>query len=162
MRNFTADARAIVRRAETEALAEGSRSIEAEHMLLALTTEEDTAAARVLAAAGLDHDTLRDALARQFRDALAAAGVDLGDERLPPRRTSGRQRLRIGQSGKLALQRALAASAKRGDKRLETSHLLVGILRAEHGTVPRTLAHIQIDRQQLIASAEADPARRGW
>ena len=155
MRKFAADARTIVRRAETEARAEGSRSIEAEHLLLALTLQHDTDAVRVLNAAGLDHDTLRVALDGQSRDALAAAGVELGDDVPPPRQVSDGQHLRIGQSGKLALQRALVASTKRGDRRLETSHLLVGILRADHGTVPRALAHTQVDGQHLIASAEA-------
>lgn len=155
MRKFASEARTVVRRAETEARAEGSRSIEAEHLLLALSTPEDTRAARVLAEAGLDHDVLRGALDGQFRDALSAAGVELGEDGPPARQASAAQRPRIGQSGKLALQRALLATAKRGDKRLEACHLLIGILRAEHGTVPRALDHAQIDRQQLAASAEA-------
>lgn len=137
MRRFAVDARKIVRRAEIEARAGGSDSIEAEHLLLALTLERDTSAAPVLTEAGLNHATLRDALDCQFRDALAAVGVELGEGVPPPCQIPGSQRLRMGQSGKLALQRALVASAKRGDKRLETSHLLVGILRAERGTVPR-------------------------
>lgn len=155
MRRFAADARTVVRCAETEAQADGSRSIEAEHLLLALTNQEDATAARVLATAGLDRDTLHDALDGQFRDALAAAGVELVDHGPPPRQASSGRRLRMGQSGKLALQHALVITARRGDKRIGTPHLLVGILRAEHGTVPRTLAHAQIDREQLIASAEA-------
>jgi ATP-dependent Clp protease ATP-binding subunit ClpA len=155
MRRFAADARTIVQRAEALARAEGSRSVESEHLLLALTLQKDTDPARLLAGVGLDHDRLREALNGQFRDALTAAGVELSDDEPPRRQTNASQRLRIGQSGKLALQRALAATAQRGDKRLETSHLLLGILRAEHGTVPRALAHAQIDQQQLIASAEA-------
>jgi ATP-dependent Clp protease ATP-binding subunit ClpA len=158
MRKFAADARTTVRRAETEARAEGSRSIEAEHLLLALAREQDTDAVRVLTAAGLDHQALRDALDGQSRAALAAAGVELGHDVPQPRR-SGKKPLRIGQSGKLALQRALAASTKRGDRRLETSHLLIGILRAEHGTVPRALDYVQVDRQHLISSAEAALSR---
>ncbi len=155
MRRFAADARTIVRRAETEARADGSRSIEAEHLLLALTIHEDATAARVLATAGLDHDALHDALDGQFRDALAAAGVELADHGLPPRRASNGPRLRMGRSGKVALQHAVVSTGKRGDNRIETSDVLIGILRAEHGTVPRALAHAQIDREQLIASAEA-------
>jgi ATP-dependent Clp protease ATP-binding subunit ClpA len=155
MRRFAADARTIVRRAETEARADGSPSIEAEHLLLALTIQPDATAARLLATAGLDHDTLHDALEGQFRDALAAAGVELTDGGPPPRRASSGQHLRMGQSGKLALQRALTATAKLGDKRIKTPHVLIGILRAEHGTIARALARAKIDREQLIAAAEA-------
>ena len=155
MRRFAADARRIVRRAEALARAEGSRSVESEHLLLALALQKDTDPARLLAAVGLDDDRLREALDGQFREALTAAGVELAADEPSRRPTDASQGLRIGQSGKLALQRALVASARRGDKRLETSHLLLGILRAEHGTVPRTLVHAQIDQQQLIASAEA-------
>jgi D-alanyl-D-alanine carboxypeptidase len=160
MRRFGTHARTVVRRAETEARAEGSRLIEAEHLLLALTSQGETAAARALATGGLDHDALRDALDAQFREALNAAGVELDDGGLPPGRRSGREHLRMGQSAKLALQRALVATAKRGHTRIEPPHLLLGILGAQHGTVPRALAQARVDREQLIAAAEAALPRR--
>jgi ATP-dependent Clp protease ATP-binding subunit ClpA len=154
MRRFGKDARTVVRRAETEARAEGSRTVDAEHLLLALTSPEAICSARVLSEAGLGHDELRDALDGQFRDALESVGVELEGESPPARHASAAKRLQIGQSGKLALQRALLVTAKRGDRRIDACHLLIGILSAEHGTVPRALAHAQIDRRQLIVSAE--------
>lgn len=155
MDRFGKEARTVVRRAETEARADGSRTVDAEHLLLALTSPEAMSSARVLSEAGLGHDELRDALENQFRDALAAAGVELEGEGPPVREASAAKRLRIGQSGKLALQRALLVTARRGDRRIDACHLLIGILSAEHGTVPRALAHAQIDRRELIVSAEA-------
>src|SRR5262245_5761911 len=101
MRRFGKDARTVVRRAEEQAQAEGAPTVEAEHMLLALTAPEATSAAGVLAEAGLDHDALREALDGQFRNALAAAGVDLEGDRSPTRPALAAKRLRIGQSGKL-------------------------------------------------------------
>ncbi len=154
MRRFAAEARATVERAGAEARREGSRAIEAEHLLLALSAARDTSASRVLKSAGLDHEAIRDALDGAFRTSLRAAGVELVDRGPVTGRVVGVGHLRMGQSAKLVLQRALVVAAKRGDRQLRTSHLLVGLLRAEYGTVPRALAHAEIDRQDLMSSAE--------
>jgi ATP-dependent Clp protease ATP-binding subunit ClpA len=153
-RRFAADARTTVKRAEAEARSEGGRSIRAEHLLLALSAQEGTHAANVLAAAGLDHEAISNALEHEFRRSLQAAGIAIeSSERLPVVDDPVR-RLRMSQSAKLALQRALLVAAKRADKRLETTHLLLGVLSAERGTVARALEAADVDRLHLIESAE--------
>jgi ATP-dependent Clp protease ATP-binding subunit ClpA len=161
IRRLAPEARAAVRRAEAEARLDGSRSIEAEHLLLALASREGTGAHDVLVAAGLDHDGIRAALEREFRHSLLAVGVALLDPaRLCTGGDSGR-RLRLGQSAKLAWQRAIRLAAKRSDAQLDTSHLLVGVLRAQAGTVPRALADFGIDQAELAERAECTLTGRG-
>jgi hypothetical protein len=53
-----------------------------------------------------------------------------------------------GDSVRLALERGVNSAA---DRAPQPAHLLIGILRAEVGTVPRALAMAGVDRADLIA-----------
>jgi ATP-dependent Clp protease ATP-binding subunit ClpA len=138
---FTGDARAAVLLAREEARLGGQHSVESEHLLLALAARPEF---------GLDRDLLADALAHEEERSLASVGVAAGE--LEPR-TGGRARRepRFATSSKLALQRALAVAAQRGDRRLTAGHVLLGVLAAEHGRVPRALAIAEIDVEELRA-----------
>ena len=142
---FTRDARATVAAAHREALEAGDLAVEAEHLLLAL------AARREFQALGLDRGTIVEALAREERRSLAAVGLDPTE--LEPIARAGRspREPRFATSSKLALQRALAAAARRGDRRLEARHVLLGVLSAQHGRVPRALRIAEIDMDELRA-----------
>src|SRR5216684_2226099 len=75
---FVGRARAVIpqyRQFEAEAIRDGARFIEAEHVLLALAAS-DTEAGRVLSEAGLDRERLATALREERRQSLAFAGVD--------------------------------------------------------------------------------------
>jgi ATP-dependent Clp protease ATP-binding subunit ClpA len=145
--------RAVVRAAEHEAQELGSPTVEAEHLLLALAAGGGPAA-RVLSASGLDHDGLREALEQETERSLAAVGVDasmywLGEvSARPPRST------RFGASAKRALERAGKVAVARRDGHISAAHLLVGILRADLGTVPRALVAAEKDRDALLSRAE--------
>jgi ATP-dependent Clp protease ATP-binding subunit ClpA len=142
-------ARAIVRQAEQEAEEAGSPVIEAEHLLLAMTGEHGTEARDVLASAGLDRDGILAALDREFRQSLAAAGVTLPAGGLPRRSRGPERRTRFAASGKLVMKRALqAASAQR---QIRPGHLLLGVLAAQAGTVPRALTLAGVDQGDLAA-----------
>jgi ATP-dependent Clp protease ATP-binding subunit ClpA len=134
---FTREARAVVRDADTEARRLGSPTIEAEHMLLALTRR---------APLGLDRDDVLSALEAEREQSLKAVGIVAGDFDLPPAPVT---RPRMAASAKLALERSLRASVKRSDRRIEAGHILLGVLAAEAGTVPRALALADIDRDAL-------------
>jgi hypothetical protein len=140
---------------EAEARRCGARSIEAEHMLLALATRSDTGAGRVLIGAGLDHDRLVCALVDERRRTLAIAGLRPLEHM--PAATAADGSVSLGTSAKAALRRALHASreARPRRARLDGTDLLIGILGAELGTVPRALAIAGIDRCALIARARA-------
>lgn len=144
---FTHDARRVVKSAETLASGLGSPTIEAEHLLLALADCQP-----VLADVGLDHDGVLAALDEERVRSLLAVGISAADFDLPPAPLT---RPRIAASSKLALARAVRAAVDRSDKRIAGGHVLLGVLAAEAGTVPRALAIAGIDRQELRDRAVA-------
>jgi len=56
---------------------------------------------------------------------------------------------RFATSAKFALERATKLAVKRGDKKLVRGHILIGILEARAGTVPRALALVGVDQNEL-------------
>jgi D-alanyl-D-alanine carboxypeptidase len=149
-RNDPARAAAILNRAREEAKAVGSPSVEAEHVLLAIAAHHGTEAQRILAAGGLDHDGLLAALDREFEESLAGAGVSLSALGLPSALPRHDRVPRWGTSFKLAVHRAPKGSGGR----LDSTRLLLGLLRAQVGTVPRALSLAGVDRAELAASVE--------
>ena len=138
---FTREARQVVKSAETLASGLGSPTIEAEHLLLALADRQP-----VLADFGLDHDGVLAALDEERARSLLAVGISAADFDLPPAPLT---RPRMAASSKLALERAVRAAVACSDKRIAGGHVLLGVLAAEAGTVPRALAIAGIDRQEL-------------
>lgn len=148
---FAEHARAIVRQAEKEAEEARSPLIEAEHLLLAMTGEHGIEARDVLASAGLDRDGVRAALDREFRESLATAGVTLPADGLPTASRDPERQARLAASGKLVLERGLKAAF--GQRQIRPGHLLLGVLGAQAGTVPRALALAGVDQGDLAARA---------
>ncbi|SHG81080.1 Clp protease N-terminal domain-containing protein [Streptoalloteichus hindustanus] len=138
--------RRVVVRGEREARDDGSATVEAHHLLLAVAEDPEVSTREVLASVGLDRRAVRAALDREFEHSLNAAGVSLRSFALPrPSGDVGRPKL--GASAKLALERGVAAAGRKKD--LRPAHVLLGILQAEVGTVPRALALADIDRIDL-------------
>jgi ATP-dependent Clp protease ATP-binding subunit ClpA len=140
----------ILERGRVEARQDGSPAVEAEHLLLAIAAHRGTPTQPVLAAAGLDRDAIRVALDREFAASLRVAGVELSDFNLPPATADPDRHVDLGTSAKLVLERAVRL-AGRGPGRIRPAHLLLGVLEAEVGTVPRALALAGIDRTELAA-----------
>lgn len=167
MTGFRTQLRNILDRAGREATLDGSSTVEAQHVLLAIAAEPAATAGRVLTSVGLDHRAIRDALDREHEHSLGAAGVSLAGFDLPPRGEDARgedspgrdprRATRLGASVRIALERGLAGV--RRDP--QPAHLLLGILQAQVGTVPRALALTGIDQTELtvrLRQALANPA----
>jgi ATP-dependent Clp protease ATP-binding subunit ClpA len=152
---FTKDARVVVTDAEAEARAGGMGSIEAEHLLLA-ATRRDSPAARALAELGLDRAGVVGALEAETERSLLAVGITPSELEPPGPPASTVGRLRPGASFKLALERTLRVAVGRGDRRIETGHVVLGVLRAEAGTVPRALEFAGVDRAVVADRVAAD------
>jgi ATP-dependent Clp protease ATP-binding subunit ClpA len=145
---FTRQARAAVKDAEAEARELGSPTIEAEHLLLALTRQDPaTAVGQALAEAGLDHDRVSEALDAERERSLMAVGISIGDFDLPAPRPATRPRMAA--SAKSALEHSLRISLERADRRIDGGHILLALLRAEAGTVRRALNEAGVDRREL-------------
>ena len=146
------DARSLFASAETEAHASRSSVVEAEHLLLAMSARPDTDAGRVLATAGLTHDALERALSQEFGASLAAAGVSVIVEDLPRPSPEPPRRLRLSASFKSAMERSV--NAAKGSRQIRPAHLLLGVLGAQAGTVPRALHVAGISQTELAALTE--------
>jgi ATP-dependent Clp protease ATP-binding subunit ClpA len=145
----------VVLQFEVEAKRDGAKFIEAEHMLLALASDPDSDAARLLKESGLDHQRLASALDEERRRTLSFAGIKATDRTLVEA-TELDSSLSLGTSAKAAVRRALVGSRHdRRRARLRSIDLLAGILQADLGTVPRALAIAGIDRAAVIARARA-------
>jgi ATP-dependent Clp protease ATP-binding subunit ClpA len=149
------DFHAVVLDARTEARLRAEAKIEAEHLLLALARRPAWDAGRLLAEAGLDHDRLLDVLDADAERTLEAVGVSVGMIRIPNSTLSMAGEPRWGASAKTALRRASTIARDQGRRLLDPTHILLGVLRAGEGTVPRALAAAGVDADALAARAEA-------
>jgi ATP-dependent Clp protease ATP-binding subunit ClpA len=141
---FTKDARAVVLAAVEEARSSGQPAVEAEHLLLALSTHPD------LLALGLNRDELVAALAHEEERSLAAVGIRAADFDLSDARARNSTPT-FATSAKLALQRGLKIAARRGGRAIQARDVLGGVLAADHGRVPRALQIAGIDIDELRA-----------
>jgi D-alanyl-D-alanine carboxypeptidase len=149
MSDFGKYVHTIVDQAGAEAVDDGSATTEAQHLLLAIAAKREATTNRLLMSVGLDHAAIREALDREFERSLGAAGVSLAAFDL--RRTRNvRRRPRLGASAKIAFERGFSAAERRSE--LRPAHLLLGILEAQAGTVPRALRLAGVDQTDLKAS----------
>lgn len=137
---------AVIVRAMHEAQEDGSATIDAQHLLLSLAADQGSTAQQVLASVGLDRAAVHDALDREFEHSLSMVGVSPGAHGLP-RPSHASQQPKMGASARLALERSFASARK---KDLRSAHLLLGILQAHIGTVPRALALVGVDQADLV------------
>jgi ATP-dependent Clp protease ATP-binding subunit ClpA len=156
MTGFEAFLTGVLARARRAAGDDGSDTVEAHHLLLAVAAMGEPTTTELLASAGLDHDRLRAALDQEFAHSLAAAGVSLTTSAVP-RRNATTDAPHMGASAKLVLGRGFRTARRKRD--LRPAHLLAGILEAEVGTVPRALALAGIDRTELLARARREADR---
>ncbi|MGW1342596.1 Clp protease N-terminal domain-containing protein [Kribbella sp. NPDC002412] len=143
----------LVRGAREVARRDGSRTIEAEHVLLALAGMADNPAARLLADAGLTEEAIRAALDREWEHSLAIAGIAVRIGLLPEATPDHSRDPQIGESVRLLLKRALDAEPRVGGTRIGSVRILVGILDSDRNRVARALAIAGVDRAALRARA---------
>ena len=149
MTAFTQYVRDIVEDAGRKAQAQCSATIEAQHVLLAIAAHRETKPGNFLCAVGLTPESLRGALDRELERSLNTAGTSLGNFNLQRRHHTSAPVPRLGASVRQALERGVSSISK-GPK---PAHLLLGILLADIGTVPRALELAGYDRAELLARA---------
>jgi len=132
---------AVLEQGREEARQDGSAAVEAEHLLLGVAAGPRAVPREVLAEAGLDHRVIR-----EFEHSLNAAGASAAAFDLPRPSANPDRPRRLAASARLAIERGATSAPK---KDLQPAHVLLGILRADVGTVPRALALAGIDRAGL-------------
>lgn len=174
---FSGEARQVVIRAQEEARAARSPSIGPAHVLLAIRSVDGPGRA-VLQGAGVEESRLREVVRSVGSspeigldaDALAALGIDLDSVRRTVEATFGpgaldadRHRgwrhghLRFAEASKQALERALRSAVRRGDRALDSGHLLVGILEVGDPALQEVLSRLDIDPHDLHRRAAHRP-----
>ena len=123
---FSKSARAAVAAAVNEARRRGDTRTGTEHLLLGLLHEADSSAVQAI---GVDLDSARRVLQTMDVEALAAVGVEVDVAELhtrPATRSSGHRPFTA--AARDVLRRTLAEAQRRGDRRLESVHLLLALL----------------------------------
>jgi ATP-dependent Clp protease ATP-binding subunit ClpA len=144
MTTFHSFLRTLLEQAAREAQGDGS-TIEAQHLLLAMASQPEAETSELLNSLGLDHRAIRAALDVELKHTLNAAGVSVAASSVQHESTTNRTP-QLGPSVQHALERGLGKlrAAPR------PAHVLLGILQADVGTVPRALALAGLDRAALI------------
>ena len=138
----------VLDRAGREARADGSSTVEAHHLLLAVAASDEPSTRELLASVGLDEAAIRAALDREFAHSLGAAGVSVEGTDMPRPTHTRDEPPPLGSSVKLAMERGVGSVSRK--QNLQPAHLLMGIMQAALGTVPRALALAGIDRAALV------------
>jgi ATP-dependent Clp protease ATP-binding subunit ClpA len=175
---FTEQARMAVVLAQEEARAAAEPCIDGAHLLLGVSAAGGPGG-RALAAAGVDPARLRTTI-RQVGDpdgaldaeALAALGIDLDrvresaeaafgagaldDEARPQRRRRPAGHLPFTRTSKHALEQSLRAVIRRGDRSIDTRHVLLGLLAVQEKRTTAVLARLGVDTADLRRRLEDD------
>jgi hypothetical protein len=132
----TAQSRRAVRASRAAARVLQHTSVDPAHLLLGLMADTTGAAAIALGAIGVEVEAARDAVAR------------LG---LPATRSgaSAKRRVPISDGARAALEQSLREAQRLGHEHLGVEHLLLALLRDEHGGAVRALAEVGISADDL-------------
>jgi ATP-dependent Clp protease ATP-binding subunit ClpC len=134
-RFFTEDARRALKWAQREASRMNHALLGTEHLLLGLLREKEGIASRVLREMGLQSGDVQHMVERlsttRARSPFPTADIDLS-----PRT-------------KRVLELAKDEARRRGDPRIDTHHILLGLIRQGDGTALEVLNHLGITSEQV-------------
>jgi ATP-dependent Clp protease ATP-binding subunit ClpA len=156
---FASDARAAVVTALDVAQRSGAEHVEPEHLLIALAEGHATAASQAIADAGLDARSIEDAIEQDLVAALEIVGVPahvVASTPIHPR--ADKPGFSVGT--KQALQQALVQAARRGERRMRSEHVLLGLLDPPAVGVARVLRALDVPPHRLAELVQVEMAAR--
>lgn len=147
--------------AEAEARRAGEAVPGPEHLLLASLALPDGSARRAFEHVGADPDALRPAIAAQHAEALRALGItSVSDEALDAAALdampSAKGVFRATAPAQAAFRAAVDLAKTDKPSRLVGAHVVAAVAEIEHGTAPRTLHAMGIDRHALALAARQE------
>jgi excisionase family DNA binding protein len=137
MENFTADARAALRRAHAEARTASHEELDPLHLLLGLAEDGKSAAGRALRGIGISTQTIREAMQKSL-----TAGAEPPARRLP-RNAKAKRALR------LAARMALREGNDNPLSPIGTDHLLTGVFLTRNARAHELLTGHNVTRRRL-------------
>lgn len=156
LERFAADSRRAVERALDCARRLGAEQVEPEHLLLALADDADRAA-RAMAEAGLDVAAIEAAIEQDLVATLESVGVPPSVVESTPIHPSA-DHPRFSLAAKHALAQALREAVARGQRRLGTEHVLLGLLDPPAVGLARVLARLDVEPRRLAALVQVEMA----
>ena len=142
---FTRDAKSTVLRTLDAAQRAGAEQVEPEHLLLAL--------------AGGHADAASQAIVQDLVAALEVVGVPASVVAATPIHPRA-DRPGLSVATNQALEQAVAEAARRGDRRLRSEHLLLGLLTPPAVSLARVLRVLDVAPQQLADLVQVEMASR--
>lgn len=178
---FTREARAVVEAAQVQARELRHTRIGTEHLLLGMLGDPASAVGTVLRTQGLAADATRIRIVELVdcraidADALEQLGIDLSKvrstveasfgegalERAGGRGFSRRRHIPFSPRAKKVLELSLREALRLGDRHIDGTHVLLGILREGQGLAARLLAEAGVSRdvvEEAIATGRAQAA----
>jgi ATP-dependent Clp protease ATP-binding subunit ClpA len=148
----------LLTRAEAEARNGGEETPGPEHLLLAATTLPDGTASRALGRVGIDPQRLRTAIEEAHANALAAVGIEVepGPKGATELRGSATGVFRSTPQAQRVFQETVALSKSTKPSKLQGAHVVAAICDLQHGTVPRALTALGVDRDRLREAARVE------
>jgi hypothetical protein len=129
--------RTVVLRAASHAMELGNPKVDAAHLVLAMIDDPDCRASRAIVAAGVSLDAVRDAV------------TPARSEEAPKRRIGHTP---FSNAAKLVLELALReAIRERGTRRIDSGHVLLGILREGRSPAGRALTGLGMDYRSVAS-----------
>jgi ATP-dependent Clp protease ATP-binding subunit ClpA len=156
LERFARESRRAAIRAQDAARLVGAEQVEPEHLLLALS-EGDDPAGRALAEVGVNRAAIEEAIEEDLVATLQVVGVPPSVVASTPAHPR-RDRPGFSVQAKRALEQALHEAVRRGDRRLGTEHVLLGVLRRPGATVARVLVRLDVDPERLAALVQVEAA----
>jgi ATP-dependent Clp protease ATP-binding subunit ClpA len=135
----------------------GADRVEPEHLLLALARDHADPAGRALHEAGIDADQIERAIEQDLVAALDVVGVPASVIASTPV-YPGADKPSLSLAVRHALERALHAASQRGDRRLGTEHLLLGLLDPPAFILGRVLGALDVEPDRLAALVQVEMA----
>lgn len=140
---FGPDARRAVVEAQTAARTMGHDHVDTQHLLLGvLAAGPDAACATMLARCELDRPTVAAEI-----DELVGQGVGAPQGHIP-----------FSPGAKRVLELSLREAQALGHRRIDTRHVILGLLREGTGVAARLLERHGVDRDRIVALVRESPA----
>lgn len=127
----------------------------AEHFLLAAIDLPEGSARRAFESVGADPSAVGEAIERQYREALQAAGVQAPLPQAVALQAPAAASLYRAQPSGRELVQALARSSKEQEGPLLGAHVVAAVAAMPQGVAARTLRALGVDAPRLMAAARA-------
>lgn len=145
--------------ADAQARMSGEEEPGAEHFLLSAFELPEGSARRVFQRIGADPDKFREAIGKQYSDALKSFGIDIESIGGDPEPVEAEKLFHNSKPSGQAVMKALYALKKNDkDRPLLGAHVVAVVASMEHGVAARALRVMGVDQRNLFRAVNEELA----